>query len=85
MNGKLAIESGNYKTALIIQDFTQIEIESGFIRELIICKYTHDSETTDGLKKEYKYFLRDIGDKNTISCNVVVKKSLEARRAEDRE
>ena len=26
----------------------------------------HNSEVTDGLKREYKHFLGDVGDKNTI-------------------
>ena len=40
MDDKLEIGSGNNETALITQDFTQIELESGFIQDLIICKYT---------------------------------------------
>ena len=37
--------------ALITQDFTQIELDSGFVQDLIICKYTFDSNSKDGLKR----------------------------------
>ncbi len=51
-------------------------MESGFIQDLIICKYTHDSKSSDGLEREYKHFLGDVGDKNTIAFVVGAWKQL---------
>ncbi len=76
MGDKLAIGTGDSTVALITQDFTQIELESGFIQDLIICKYTYDSHCSDGLKREYKHFLGNPGDKNTIEFVVGAWKQL---------
>lgn len=67
MRDKLAISSGDSSTVLVTQDFTQIDLESGFIQDLIICMYSYDKSSVDGLKREYKHFVGKPGEKNTIS------------------
>ena len=41
---KLAIGKGDIDTALVTQDFTQIQYEGGFTQDLIITIYTYDSK-----------------------------------------
>jgi len=41
---KRALAAGDLpaQSVILLQDFTQIDLESGFIQDLIICAYTHD-------------------------------------------
>lgn len=65
---KKRIAEGKAKeTVLITQDFTQLEFDGGFVQDLIICCYDHDSNAKDGLKRSYRHFVGDIGDSNQIS------------------
>jgi hypothetical protein len=49
-------------TALITQDFTQLEFAGGFVQDLIICIYTKDKEKI-GLNRVYRHFIGNSGDK----------------------
>ena len=55
------------KTALVTQDFTQIQFEGGFVQDLIICIYTHGNGK-DGLNRLYRHFVGNTGEKNDIFC-----------------
>jgi hypothetical protein len=63
---KKEIAGGDTTTVLITQDFTQIEFDGGFVQDLIICCYSHDSNAQDGLKRSYQHFVGDINDSNQI-------------------
>ena len=54
---KKAIAEGDANTILVTQDFTQLELESGFVQDLIICCYWYDEESKDGLGREYCHFV----------------------------
>jgi len=64
---KLAIGKGDIDTALITQDFTQIQYEGGFTQDLIITIYTYDSKEKDGIKRLYRHFIGNSDQKNNIS------------------
>jgi len=65
---KKQIGSGVWKTtALVTQDFTQIQFDGGFTQDLIICIYTHNSMESDGLERTYRHFVGNTLDKNGIS------------------
>ena len=53
-------------TALVTQDFTQIQFDGGFVQDLIICIYSKESEK-DGLNRVYRHFVGKSQDKNDIS------------------
>jgi len=36
-------------TVLVIQDFTQVDLESGFVQDLIVCIYSHDESMVQRL------------------------------------
>ena len=42
------------KTALVTQDFSQIQFEGEFCQDFIVCIYTHEK---DGLKRVYKHHI----------------------------
>jgi hypothetical protein len=67
LEDKKQIGEGDTETILITQDFTQLDLESGFIQDLIICCYWHDPDSKDGLGREYRHFVGEKGDKNTIN------------------
>jgi hypothetical protein len=52
--------------ALIIQDFTQIQLENSFVQNLIICIYKKNNEK-NGLNRTYKHFIGKLENKNDIS------------------
>ena len=54
------------ETILITQDFTQLDLESGFIQDSMICCYWYDSDSKDGLGRDYRHFVGQKGDKNDI-------------------
>jgi hypothetical protein len=66
LEDKKQIADGDTETILITQDFTQLDLESGFLQDLIICCYWYDSNSKDGLGREYKHFVGEKGDKNDI-------------------
>jgi len=41
---KRALAAGDLpaQSVILLQDFTQIDLKSGFIQDLMICAYTHD-------------------------------------------
>jgi len=68
LKDKEAISSGkDSKTILVVQDFTQIELDGSFIQDLILCKYSYNNDGKENLSKEYRHFMEEIGDKNDIS------------------
>jgi hypothetical protein len=68
LEDKRRIGEGDTETTILItQDFTQLDLESGFVQDLIICCYWHDPNSKDGLKREYRHFVGEKGDKNTIN------------------
>jgi hypothetical protein len=67
---KKEIGLGSYQTiALVTQDFTQIQFDSGFVQDLIICIYTYDhtQQKKDGLNRLYRHFVGKSAQKNNIS------------------
>jgi len=48
-------------TVLVIQDFTQVDLESGFVQDLIVCIYSHDESAKDGLGGAYFDFVGEKG------------------------
>jgi hypothetical protein len=53
-------------TILITQDFTQLELDSSFVQDLIICCYQYDPNSKDGLKRTYRHFVGEINESNEI-------------------
>ena len=53
-------------TALITQDFLQIQYEKGFVQNLIICISTK-SNGKNGLNRVYRHFVGKSRDKNDIA------------------
>jgi hypothetical protein len=66
LEDKKQIGEGDTDTILITQDFTQLNLKSGFVQDLIICCYWYDSNSKDGLKRAYRHFVGAKGDKNDI-------------------
>ncbi len=66
LENKKQIGEGDTETILITQDFTQLDLESGFIQDLIICCYWYNSNSKDGLERDYRHFVGQKGDKNDI-------------------
>ena len=64
---KKEIAEGDENTILITQDFTQLELESGFVQDLIICCYWYDEESKDGLGRKYCHFVGKKGDSNGVN------------------
>jgi hypothetical protein len=65
---KKQIGSGEWKTtALVTQDFTQIQLERSFTQDLIICIYSYNPLEADGLDRTYRHFVGKTLDKNDIS------------------
>lgn len=54
-------------SALIIQDFTQVNLEGGFVQVMIVCVYTYDPSAKDKIKRNYFDFVGQKGLKNTIT------------------
>jgi hypothetical protein len=52
---------------LVTQDFTQVVFEEGFVQTLIVCIYTYDKASKDGLQRTYRHFVGDIAEKNDVS------------------
>ena len=63
---KKEIAEGDTDTILITQDFTQLELESGFVQDLIICCYWYDEESKGGLGREYCHFVGNKGETNGV-------------------
>ena len=64
---KEEIANGSDDAILITQDFTQLEIETGFIQNLIVVKYSHDISKEDGLRRDYCHFVGEKGNSNGIN------------------
>jgi hypothetical protein len=64
---KLVIGNGDKHTALVTQDFTQIQYDGGFTQDLIICIYTYNNEEADGLQRVYRHFVGKSDDQNGVS------------------
>ena len=68
MKDKEVIISGkDSTTVLVVQDFSQLELDSSFVQDLILCKYSYNKDKEDKLDREYRHFVGQIGDKNDIS------------------
>ena len=68
LKDKEDISSGkDSTTVLVVQDFTQLELDGSFVQDLILCKYSYNKESPDHLNREYKHFIGQVGDKNDIS------------------
>ena len=66
MEDKQRIEKGDTETILITQDFIQLNLNSGFIQDLIICCYWYDSNLKNGLVKDYRHFVEQKKIKNDV-------------------
>ena len=68
MKNKQKIITGeDSTTVLVTQDFTHLELNGSFVRDLIFCKYFYNENSKDKLNREYRHFVGDIGDKNCIN------------------
>jgi hypothetical protein len=63
---KKNIGDGAAKSALVTQNFTQIQFEGSFVQDLIICIYTKDDGKNE-LDRVYRYFVGKSENKNDIS------------------
>ena len=77
MKGKREISEGKSPgTIMVTQDFTQLELDGSFIQDLILCKYSYNKDAADGLERDYRHFIGEIGDKNDV-C-IICGRSLES-------
>jgi len=61
---------------LILQDFTQLQVQSGFYQDLIIVFYYHNPNAEQGIGIKYFHFVGESEQKNDIGFVISAWKSL---------
>lgn len=51
------VKNKNSNWIVIVQDFTQIQVQNTFFQDLIICLYFLDAKEKDGMGKKYLHFV----------------------------
>lgn len=64
-------------TCIVVHDFTQIQVQSSFYQDLIICFYYHNPAEPDGLGRSYFHFVaRSTDQKNDVNFVIAAWKKM---------
>jgi len=66
------IETKSQNTMILLQDFTQLEPQSGFNQDMIITILTYNEHEVDKIKRDYYHFVGEQGDTNDIYFVITV-------------
>jgi hypothetical protein len=65
-NKQHLIDTQSTDTMIILQDFTQLEPQSGFNQDMILTLLTYDAEVDDMIRRRYLHFVGENTDKNDV-------------------
>lgn len=60
------IDTQSKDTMIILQDFTQLEPQTGFNQDMILTTLRYDAQEPDKIKRQYYHFVGEQHDKNDI-------------------